>query len=228
MLAIARKEFISSFKSFKSVVIILFLITVSTYTANVLKNKLSITTALSQGGSTYTSAISFLLLLFGFLFVFMISHDVINRELETQTVRLLVTKISRSKIILGKFLGVFLFWAFTILISFILISLIAKDWFWIDLITLIIFVTYPIALNILISTIIVRPTASLFIAIFISIFLPLLGIYSSLDDSSTMYIFKYILPYYTIINQSFLMIIPLIISFFFIAISIILFNRKDF
>lgn len=227
MLAIAKKEFISSFKSFKSVFIILFLITVSTYTAYFLKDKLNITTQLSQGGTTYTSSISFLLLLFGFLFVFILSHDIINRELETQTIRLLVTKISRSEIILGKFLGIFLFWVFTIIISFILISLIAKDWFWIDLLSLITFITYPISLNIFLSTSINRPTVSLFISIFISIFLPLIGIYSSLDDSSVMYILKYILPYYTIINQSILMIIPLIISFFFITISIILFNRKD-
>jgi ABC-type transport system involved in multi-copper enzyme maturation permease subunit len=45
------------------------------------------------------------LLLLGPVFVIALSHDVVSREIETGTIRLIIPKIKRSSFIIGKFIG---------------------------------------------------------------------------------------------------------------------------
>src|SRR5690625_7700017 len=64
-------------------------------------------------GFVPASVISLILMVLGFLFAFAISHDLINKEIELKTIRLLITKTSSLKLMLGKFLGTLLFWIVT-------------------------------------------------------------------------------------------------------------------
>src|SRR5690625_2437275 len=65
-------------------------------------------------GFVPASVISLILMVLGFLFAFAISHDLINKEIELKTIRLLITKTSSLKLMLGKFLGTLLFWIVTV------------------------------------------------------------------------------------------------------------------
>src|SRR5699024_868250 len=122
MLPILKREFIDSFKSIRTILIILF-ITIVSYQSAVLvdENRDLVNSLLEDGveiGSVYTVAITMIILLLGFLFTFAISHDLINKEIELKTIRLLVTKVSRFEIVMGKLLGSFLFWLLVISASY--------------------------------------------------------------------------------------------------------------
>lgn len=127
MLAIATKEFVEMMKSFKSLFIIaLFVLSSYFMSSFVSKNVVSIGTDTNN----YVSVTRILILLFGFLFVLMLSHDLISRETSTKTIRFLITKTSRTSIIVGKFLGVAAFWLFSLGISITIVSFFAKDFLW--------------------------------------------------------------------------------------------------
>src|SRR5699024_1856594 len=131
---ILKREFIDSFKSIRSILIILFITFITYQASNILSyNEEFITGLLSVGmtiESAFTSIILFIMFIFGFLFVFSISHDVINKEIELKTIRLLVTKVSRLHIMLGKLLGVLAFWIVVITLSFVIASLFSDVFDW--------------------------------------------------------------------------------------------------
>ncbi|MDX8046824.1 ABC transporter permease subunit [Gracilibacillus sp. S3-1-1] len=112
MLHILKQEFIDAFKSVRSILILFFITFTSYQSATFIDNNPSFINEFMESGgeegSVYTAAIALIVLVFGFLFVFATSHDLINKEIELKTMRLLVTKVSRLEIMLGKFLGTLL------------------------------------------------------------------------------------------------------------------------
>lgn len=226
MYAILKKEFKEIFKSFKSIFIVFFLTIITFSSSKFLHSNMSEIIG-GDTNSAFSASIVYLVIFFGFLFVFSISHDIVNQEIDLQTVRLLVTKTSRNNIILGKIMGVSLFWIISLAIPFTIISFYSNKLFIMDYLSLLVFIFYAVSLACLISTIINKPNITMFLGIIISIILPVLGVYSSLEDNIMMNIVKYILPFYPVLEQGFLLLIPLAISLLFIFITIILFNRKD-
>lgn len=227
MIHILKNEFLHSFKSFKSIIIILFFTLTSYLTASYLSDNTSLLGDQLNTQSAYTSSIKLLVFFLGFLFVFSVSHDLINRELDYQTIRLLVTKTSKLNIILGKFLGVLLFWIISISISFIIISFYARDWFIKDYIITIIVLFYIISLVTFLSTIIPKPSVTMFLGIIISILAPILGFWGAFSEKWFLIPFKFILPYYYVVKSNFFMIVPLLIGITFLLLSNFIFNRKD-
>lgn len=63
------------------------------------------------------------LLLLGPVFVIALSHDVVSREIETGTIRLIIPKIKRSSFIIGKFIGLNILFSLIVGIVFIMIYL---------------------------------------------------------------------------------------------------------
>ncbi|MGP8330366.1 MAG: ABC transporter permease, partial [Methanosarcinaceae archaeon] len=63
------------------------------------------------------------LLLLGPVFVIALSHDVVSREIETGTIRLIIPKIQRSSFIIGKFIGLNILFSLIIGIVFMIIYL---------------------------------------------------------------------------------------------------------
>ncbi|WP_374120464.1 ABC transporter permease subunit [Neobacillus sp. PS3-40] len=226
MKTIISYEFYNSFKSFKSILIILFFTLSSILTAHFLSNQPSLTNSM-HSGSVYTSSIKLLVFFFGFLFVSSISHDVINKELDFQTIRLLVTKTSKGNIIFGKFLGVFLFWVVSTTACFIIVSLYAKQWFFLDYTVVIIFLFFIVTITLFLSTIIAKPGLTMFIGIFIGIIAPILGFWAAFSTKWFLIPFRYFLPYYYVVQSNGYLIFPALFGFILLFISYFIFKRKD-
>lgn len=214
------------FKTFKSIAIIVFFTVTSTLSARFFSNNPALIEDVNSG-SVYTSSIKLLIFFCGFLFVFAISHDLINREIDLQTIRLLVTKVSRFDILFGKFVGVMTFWVFALTLSFSLVSLYAKEWFWKDYFTLIIFMVFVVSFVVFLSTIITKPNVTMFLGILLGLVLPILGMVSVFTNKWYLVPFKYFLPYFYIIKAGWFLLIPLLIAIVLLYIGYYVLNRRD-
>jgi ABC-2 type transport system permease protein len=229
MKAIVEKEFKSLFKSFKSIAVIAFFLLVCFATSKFFSSNLGMLHMLQKNNaqSVYVSSIRALVMFLGFLFVLSLSHDVMNREVENQTIRFLVTKCSRNSIIIGKFFGICLFWFICILFSFIVISLFAKQIFVFDFLQIMCFIAYAISLTILISLLIKKPSHTTFISILLGIAIPVLGLWSVSSTKVISEIVKYILPYYYILKGGYYIIVPFLLSILMLVVALAMFQRRD-
>lgn len=225
MFAIATKEFNEMTKSFKSLFIIALFILSSYFMSSFVSKNF---TSLGAGTNDYTSATRLLVLLFGFLFVLMLSHDVMSRETSTKTIRFLITKTSRTNIIVGKFLGVSAFWLFSLGISLSIVSFFAKGILWLPFLQLYSFLIFSIGLCLLISTIAKTTSASLIIGLAVSFIAPVIGLWSMFSEKPWLKPFQLFLPYQYQIKENGLLLIPLLIGFGFVCISIWYFKRGDY
>lgn len=231
MIQVLNREFIDSFKSIRSILIILFLTFVSYEAAKFFKNHQDIINLFVQEGldekKIYNMAITFIVLLLGFLFVFAISHDIINRETEMNTVRLLVAKISRFEMMSGKLIGTLLFWIVTITISYAVIFAISGTWSFSNYLQTLILLFYIVCFVLFISTVIPKTKLSMFLGIFLGIALPIIGLVAESSDQWYWAPFKYALPFYYLDQALAYMFIPFAIGLAFFAISVLIINRRD-
>ncbi|WP_405100297.1 ABC transporter permease [Oceanobacillus sp. FSL H7-0719] len=229
MVHILKREFIDSFKSVRAILMILFITFISYQAASAIKDYPGLVDELISEGNTsvYIASLAMIVLVLGFLFVFATSHDVINKEIELRTMRLLVTKQSRLEIILGKFLGTYLFWIFTLSISFIIISVIAGDFFAGDYFRVISFMFYIVSFVLLLSTIIPRAKVTMFVGILLGIFLPIIGMTSIFSEKSYLIILKYLLPFYYMDGSYLLAFVPIGIGVIYLVIALGILQRKD-
>ncbi|HWI46776.1 MAG TPA: ABC transporter permease subunit [Rummeliibacillus sp.] len=225
MIAIAKKEFIEMTKSFKSLFIISLLVLTSYFMSKFVSKNL---VGLGADTNEYVSATRLLILLFGFLFVLMLSHDLMSRETSTKTIRFLITKTSRTNIILGKFLGVAAFWLFSLGISITIVSFFAKDFLWFTFLQLYSFLIFAIGLCLLISTLAKTTSMSMLLGLAISFVAPIIGMWSMFSEKTWLKPFKLLLPYQYQIKENGLVLIPLVIGFIFVTVSIWYFKRGDY
>ena len=226
MESVIKNEFIKLFKSIKAVIIIAILIATSYYSTKfIMGNK-----GLIEGANLstqMTASIQILIYIFGIAFVFVLSHNCINQEIQTQTIRFIVPKISRKKFILGKFMGISLFWYSCMSISFIIIAVMSNQNLFKEYVTVNIFITYMIALTLLLSTIISKTSLSNFVGIVLSVFLPFFGAWVTVDTNSKLSIVKYLLPYHYLVKEGVWLAMPILISVAYITLAIIIFDRKE-
>lgn len=231
MIHVLKREFIDSFKSVRSILIILFITFISYQSATFIDNNPSFINEFMENsgeeGSAYTAAIAFIVIVFGFLFVFATSHDLVNKEIELKTMRLLVTKVSRLQIMMGKFLGTFLFWIVTVSISFAILSMIAGSWFPKDYFQSLIFLFYITSFVLLISTVITKTKLTMFLGILIGITLPIVALIAAVSDKWYLVPFNYILPYKYLEGSVGMMLIPLAIGTVYFLISVFIMHRRD-
>ncbi|MBU8689928.1 ABC transporter permease [Priestia megaterium] len=195
MWAINIKEFQSLFKSIKSIIVILIVCGASYGIAHIV----------SQLGGQLTSAqirdganggILVMLLGFGPLFISSLSHNVINQEIKTRTARFLVTKTSRERIVLGKFLGICCFWLVCISISFLLIAFISHHFSLYIFLECLLFTVCIISFVLMLSALMPNPTHTMFLSIILSFVLPVLSGWSIFSSKAYIAWFKYVTPYY--------------------------------
>ncbi|MCJ7842120.1 ABC transporter permease [Lederbergia sp. NSJ-179] len=230
MFHVLKREFIDSFKSVRSILIILFITFVSYQSATFFDSNPGIVSNLMEDGeesSIYTASIALIVSIFGFLFVFATSHDLINKEVELKTIRLLVTKVSRGNIMTGKLLGTMLFWVVTVSISFVVLTVIAGSWFPKDYFQTLVFLFYIINSVLLISTLVTKPKLTMFLGVILGLALPIIGLVSMLSDKWYLVPFKYLLPYRYMEGSIVLMLIPLAIGVIYFLISVLIMKRKD-
>lgn len=229
MLTICLHEFRNLFKSIRSVIILVLMLSVTLGTASLLERFQQEIQEMGLGG-IYMAGLFVLFMIAGPLFVVSLSHDIINKEIHSRTTRFLVTKLSREKIIIGKFLGVFLFWFSTLMISVLLLIPFSKTFYYVELLDLIIFVSYFIALVLFLSTAITKPGLTMFIGIVLSLVLPVLGIWSILSpDNIVLKIINFATPYYYLGEEGgwlVYLMLPLLTVFLVVA-SLLIFKRRD-
>lgn len=231
MIHILKREFIDSFKSVRSILIILFITYISYKSANVLDNNPELINEFIEIGGTessaYTASVAIVILLLGYLFVFATSHDLVNKETELKTIRLLVTKVSRFDILLGKLLGTMLFWIVLTSISFGILSIYAGTWFPKDFIQIIILLFYIVNLVLLISTAIPSTRLTMFLGIILGLSLPFIGFIAMDADQWYWLPFKYILPYNYLDGSFIFTLIPFMIGTIYFLISVFIMQKRD-
>ena len=119
MKAVFQRECRHQLLSFKSIFFILLFIVLG-----VSLEQLFSAVSIDIGGidnKTYAGSfyviIKLAVILFGYLFSSILSHSCINREMENKSARLVISKISRTEYIVGKYLANIMFW----IICFVLI-----------------------------------------------------------------------------------------------------------
>ncbi|USG63928.1 ABC transporter permease [Brevibacillus ruminantium] len=226
MWAICQHEFFRLFKSVKSLITIAFITGVSYWISDALRQAASMFSEAEFARGPALGVFGFLLLL-GPLFVFSLSHDVVNRELAGRTIRFLVTRISRHQIVMGKFLGVALFWLVCLLLSFGVVLITAHSFdgkaFW----QCLSFLLYFVALTLLLSILIPLPRYTMFLGVVLSLGMPFLGLWSVFSEHPTAKWLTYLLPYVFIEKGSAWTGILWLYAGLFLLASLFLFQRRD-
>lgn len=229
MIAIGKREFISMFKSIKSIIIIAILLVTSYYSAKfseLLVSSIAFTE--KEMADIHTVGLLFLLLVFGQLFVMGLSHDSINKESHERTMRFLVTRTSRLRILLGKFAGAWLFWFTCTLISFLLIGIFSLKFNFFIFSQVIALLTFQIALAIFLSIIIPKPSVTMFLGILIGLLFPILSLWLVVTDKNWISWLKFSSPYYYLVADNYLFLIIFGLAGLILAAAMAIFNRREF
>ncbi|CAM3990682.1 ABC transporter permease [Mesobacillus zeae] len=226
MYEIGKREFVSLFKSFKSIMIIAILLATSYYSAKFASFIVTELTDVEDIDIHYFGLLG-LIVLFGQLFIMGLSHDSINRELHERTMRFLVTRTSRVSILLGKFFGILMFWFVCLLTSFLLISIFAHK------LDLYIFsqtmslLTFQIALTIFVSVLIPKPSFTMFLGIVVGILVPIMGFWLTLTENVWVSWIKYITPFYYLDQDGYTFLVTFLFSGLLLFAAGLIFNRRD-
>ncbi|MCP3029852.1 ABC transporter permease [Halobacillus sp. A1] len=227
MWAICFRECKDLFKGFKPVLIISILLgmaMVSTRLGAAFPDEIEGVTQKEM----YTSGLTLTITLFGILFVFALSHSVMNKEIESKTIRFLVTKTSRDRILLGKFMGTVLFWLIIIGTCFAFITLTSRMIHLTNYIEIMIFLLYSISAAFLLSNTVPKSNQSMFIGLILALAIPGLSLWAYFSERWYVMWLKYVTPYYYTDLAFPLQGVPLLFAALFIALSLYLFKRRDF
>ncbi|MEJ8767670.1 ABC transporter permease subunit [Oceanobacillus sp. HCA-5259] len=228
MFAITMREFKSLFKSTRSIIIIIFIFGITTGSAKLISQFKAQLMDLGLGDNAYVGGLMILLFMASPLFVTSISNSIVNKEIDSKTIRFLATKTSRHNIILGKFLGNVLFWFLCLMIALLLIIPFSKAFYFSEFLQSIIYVSYFIGLTIFLSTIIRNPSLTMFLGITISIILPILGIWGIFSENLLIKFISYLTPYFYYTHENtFYTYFVLIFTFTYLMLSLIVFKRRD-
>ncbi|WP_313431225.1 ABC transporter permease subunit [Siminovitchia terrae] len=228
MYVIGKREYFSLFKSIKSILIIGILLLTSYYSAKfsyVLMSLIELTP--SEKEQIYTVGLLTLLFLFGQLFVMGLSHDCINRETHERTMRFLVTRTSRTSILCGKFLGITLFWFVCVAISFLIISIFAKQFDIFIFSQIMSLLIYQIALTILLSVLIPKPGITMFLGTIIGLAFPIFGLWISFTSNVWISWMKFITPFYYLERDDYTLVVILLFAGLMMFIANLIFKRRE-
>ncbi|MDX8045363.1 hypothetical protein SH601_05110 [Gracilibacillus sp. S3-1-1] len=229
MFAISKREFFESFKGVKSIIIIaIFLMTAyfsTKFSDWLLFMNIDFTSQETE--LIHTFAISVLILVFGMLFTMGLSHDVMNREIHERTVRFLVTRTSRVSIIMGKFLGVVLFWFTCLLTSFLIISIFAHQFDVITFLQSLSLLVYYCACTLLLSVLISKPGFSMFLSMIIGIAFPIFNGWVFFTTNAWISWLKYLLPFYYVNDQDYRFMVIFLLAGVLLFIALKVFKRRE-
>lgn len=228
MFSVAIHEFKKQIKSIKSILVILIIFSITIGVASVGEKYKSLI-EMGAGSNVYTLGLTMTILIAGPLFTLSLSHNIINEEIRTRTIRFIATKTSRANIVIGKYLGIVFFWIICLVLSMLLISLFSHSIYINKFMISFSFLLYFIGLTILLSTLISNPIMTNLIGITLSIIMTILGLWGTLSNNIILKIFSYLTPYHYFIHEenSALAYIPILFSIIFVILSIILIRKRD-
>lgn len=227
MITISKHEFWQLFKSVKSILVILILLCSSYFVS---QNGAELIAFLNNGEEdkqVYYSGLSIILLLFGPLFAFTLSHDVINREVSSKTIRFLLTRTSHANILIGKFLGVLTFWFVCLICSYLVIIMYAKYIDFYLFIQMMLLLLFSVSLTFLLSVVVSKPFMSMFISTVLGLTLPIVSLLLIITDK-WWGIFGYLTPYEYMQNDDWKIIFVLLIGLVIIGFTYIVFKRRAY
>ncbi|WLR42056.1 ABC transporter permease subunit [Bacillus carboniphilus] len=230
MYAIAKRECIQLLIGVKSIIIIVLLLATAYYSGKYADSWISVMEiegTSEEAKSIHYAGVSVFFLLLGPLFVTTLSHDSINRELQNRTMRFLVTKTSKSSILLGKFLGGWMFWFICLTVSYLLIRFFSE--------TLDVFLffqnlsllTYQVAFTILLSVWISKPSLTMFLSIVIGIMTPVFALWSFASSHWLSWI-NVITPFYYLYRDDYTFIVIYLLTAIILYLAYWLFKRREF
>lgn len=167
--------------------------------------------------------IKFAVILLGYLFSSILSHNCINRETGNKSARLVISKVSKVDYIIGKYLANALFWIACFIAIYIFLFFRYGKFDLTELITNVIAMLYYNSIVILVSVITQRSISSNFLGLVIGIVLPFLGLLTLAKNS----LFKYFFPYAYMLELNITILLLLLIIFFILSIAILIFKRTD-
>lgn len=225
MRAVFWRECRHQFFSFRSVFFV-FLFVVLGFSLN----QLFALTSVEIGGidnKTYAGSfyviIKLAVMLLGYLFASILSHSSINRETERKSVRLVISKISRTEYVTGKFLANVMFWVICFVLIYGCLFLKYKVFDVGELITNTVMMIYYNSITILLSVLVKRGAASNFLGLVVGIALPFAGLYTMAKNSFLRFLF----PYSYIVKLDWNTLMPIIFSAIFVGTAIAVFKRMD-
>ncbi|WOD63606.1 ABC transporter permease [Niallia taxi] len=228
MFEIGKREFLQLCKGVKSVLIILLFLVTSYYSAKFAEPLAEVTEMTAkEAAQAHVAGLMFLILIFGQLFVTSLSHDSINREIHERTMRFLVTKTTRLSILLGKFLGIWMFWFVSLFLSYLIISIITKK------VSILMFsqtmslLTFQVAFVLLLSVLIRSPGITMFVGIISSLIFPIIGGWLMLTSNPAISWLKYITPYYYMEKEDYKFLIIFVFAAVLIYLADLVFKRKE-
>lgn len=228
MLTISLKEFKNLFQSIRSIIVIGILFGITLGTAKLVSNFQGQIEELGLGSNAYASGAIIIVLVAGPLFVLSLSHNVINQELSSRTIRFIAAKTTRFKFLTGKLLGVTFFWITCLLIAFLLIIPFSKAFFFLEFTQSFIFILYFVGITILLSTLIPKPSLTMIVGVTVAVAFTVLGFWSMASDNILLKIFSFITPYFYYSHGEEYMAFPvLLFPVIFLGISLFVFNRRD-
>ena len=169
MKAVFRKECRHQLLSFKSIFFVLLFIVLG-----ISLEQLFSAVSIDIGGmdnKTYAGSFYVIIKLFSSI----LSHSCINREMENKSARLVISKISRTEYIVGKYLANIMFWIICFVLIYGGLFLKYRIFDISELVTNIVTLMYYNSIILLLSTVVRRGAASNFLGLAVSIALPYSG-----------------------------------------------------
>ncbi|MFL2142041.1 MULTISPECIES: ABC transporter permease [Ruoffia] len=222
MIPVALEELKHILKSIRTIVIILIFVLFSYGMSSTLSN---ITSTGDSIAAAYSS-IRLLVFILGYMFVSTVSNSCINREIETGSIKFVLSKINKQQFIIGKFIGIFLFWFICIGTSFTVISFLTNQVDLSILFMLMSVVTYYISLCVLLSVLVSKSSTTNFIGLIMGIFFPIVGLWVTLSNEWYNF-FMYFFPYEYILKDGYFIVVPVLISIIYLSIAVVSFSRKE-
>ena len=223
MWAITKREFWNLIKSVRALIIILLFSAGSIWVTNSL-SKVSGQLDVEE----YYASLRLLVLIFGFLFATILSHSCFNGEVETKTIRLLLTKVSKTSIVIGKMLGASLFWLVCLTGSFIFISAVGKVFHPSELFIAFSTMAYFNSIILLVSVVTAKPSRSNFVGLIFALLLPGLGLYATLTATSPLHFLQYFFPYFYLLQGVEFMGVTMIFSTLITCVAVLLVKGRDY
>lgn len=226
MKKIALREFLELFKSVKSILIIAILFTASYYSAKFAQPLVQLLELSGDDARmVHTVGLLFLIVCIGQLFVMVLSHDTVNRELEDRTIRFLLTRVSRFRILAGKWLGIWLFWVTCFTAAYLLSSIYVMQADLFLYLQTICFISFQVSLAVCLSTVISKSGLSLLSGILIGLALPILGFW--IATTPAWYgLFKWLNPYYYLLRDDYTFLLILVEAACLFVLSHVFFRRR--
>ena len=177
---------------------------------------------------SYYLSLSFIFAIFGLIIISIQSNHIISAEEENTTIRLLITKATRLDIVLGKFLGIFLYWVVIVTIQYLLIFFKTGTIYFELYYSLISFIFFGCAFNIFISSISKTIIQSNFISLIVSILLTSIFINKWLSIETNFDWSIFFLPQTYLVEYYNFAILSIFVGLIFILVSYLIIRKRDY